>query len=153
MEKIATFTTDEARFLSNFYPHRKGGGLYPHPVSVIYNGLEFDCVENAYQAAKSLDKSIQIEIQAMTPNISKKYWDEREGIRADWKEVRLGIMTDLVAQKFYNSKPLQEMLLATGDTILEEGNDWDDVYWGICNEIGENHLGRILMQIRSDLRK
>lgn len=49
-EKISSLTTDETRFLSNFYPYKtKTGEKYPHKVSVYMNGIEFDCVENAYK--------------------------------------------------------------------------------------------------------
>ena len=62
MEKIATFTTPEARFLSNFYPYKKDGSKYEFPtqvgsllcsdkIKVFLEGLCFDCTENAYQAA------------------------------------------------------------------------------------------------------
>lgn len=49
MDKILTFALDESRFLSNFYPYRDGGGFYPHPVKVVYDGMAFDCVECAYR--------------------------------------------------------------------------------------------------------
>ena len=72
MDKILTFALDESRFLSNFYPYRDGGGFYPHPVKVVYDGMAFDCVECAYQAAKTLDMEMRAEIQAMTPFEAKK---------------------------------------------------------------------------------
>lgn len=67
-------------------------------------------------------------------------------------ETRLQIMKDLVSQKFSNSKYLQEMLLATGNAILEEGNDWGDTFWVIYNNIGSNHLEKIFLTIRENLR-
>lgn len=62
-------------------------------------------------------------------------------------------MQDLVWQKFSNSPELAKMLLETGDAVLEEGNDWGDTFWGICDGKGENHLGKILMHTREKLRK
>lgn len=47
---------------------------------------------------------------------------------------------------------LKEMLLATGDEELVEGNYWHDTIWGVCDGVGENHLGKMLMEIREDLR-
>jgi predicted NAD-dependent protein-ADP-ribosyltransferase YbiA (DUF1768 family) len=35
---------------------------------------------------------------------------------------------------------------------LVEYNYWGDLYWGVCRGEGENHLGRILMEIRSEIR-
>jgi predicted NAD-dependent protein-ADP-ribosyltransferase YbiA (DUF1768 family) len=34
---------------------------------------------------------------------------------------------------------------------LIEGNWWGDTYWGVCNGVGENHLGKLLMKIRDYL--
>ncbi len=62
-------------------------------------------------------------------------------------------MTDLVSQKFANSPALKEMLLATGDAELEEGNHWGDCFWGVCAGIGQNHLGKILMRLRDKLKQ
>lgn len=59
-------------------------------------------------------------------------------------------MRQLVRQKF-SKEPLQSRLLATGNAVLEEGNTWNDKFWGkFCGE-GENHLGRILMEIRDEI--
>ncbi|MDR1694005.1 MAG: NADAR family protein [Lactobacillaceae bacterium] len=151
MRIIETFTLDETRFLSNFYPHKKGGGFYPHKIKVIYNDIEFDCVENAYQAAKSLDKTIQLKIKDMTPYEAKKLSEGGYEIRPDWKDVRYDIMYDLVWQKFSRHPKLKKLLLDTKDAELQEGNDWGDVYWGVCEGKGENNLGKILMKIRNNL--
>jgi predicted NAD-dependent protein-ADP-ribosyltransferase YbiA (DUF1768 family) len=36
---------------------------------------------------------------------------------------------------------------------LEERNSWGDSYWGTdINGVGENNLGKILMDIRSELK-
>jgi len=153
MKKIETFTTGETRFLSNFYPHKKDGGRYPYDVKVTYGGLVFDCVENAYQAAKCVNSSKWPQFVKMSPYEAKKYWESNTDWRPDWHDVKLSIMEDLVWQKFSNSPELCKMLLETEDAILEEGNDWDDTYWGVCNGSGENHLGKILMQVRQRLRK
>ena len=151
MKKITTFTTETTRFLSNFYPHKKDGGLYPHHLQIVYEGIVFDCVENAYQAAKTKDKDLRRKISRMSPYEAKAFWEKKEHQKylADgWAERRLDIMQDLVKQKFCNHPALKQLLLDTKDAILEEGNDWGDTFWGICNGKGENHLGKILMQVR-----
>lgn len=43
------------------------------------------------------------------------------------------------------------MLINTGDAELIEGNSWGDTFWGECNGIGENNLGKILMKIRKEI--
>ena len=41
---------------------------------------------------------------------------------------------------------------AGGYAILVEGNSWGDEFWGVCEGRGENRLGCLLMDVRSDLR-
>ena len=95
--------SDETRFLSNFYPYKKDGGKYEHIVKVIYNGIEFDCVENAYQAAKFLNKTEQMAFAKMSPYETKSFWENNSGFRSDWEQIKLSIMEDLVWQKFHQS--------------------------------------------------
>lgn len=46
---------------------------------------------------------------------------------------------------------MAERLKATGDAELIEGNYWGDVFWGTCDGVGENWLGRLLMAQRDVL--
>ncbi len=163
MEKIATFTTPEARFLSNFYPYKKDGSKYEFPtqvgsllcsdkIKVFLEGLCFDCTENAYQAAKTKDIELRKKFTIMSPYEAKAYWNGKEDqIREDWDSVKYQILKDLNRQKFTWHLPLMYMLAQTGDAVLEEGNTWGDTYWGICDGVGENNLGKILMEIRDTL--
>lgn len=154
MKKIKTFTLPETRFLSNFYPHKKDGSKYPHSVSVKLDDVVYDCTETAYQAAKTTNKEERQMIRVMSPYHAKAYWIGYEDkIRPDWEQIKDDVMRDLVTQKFKNNKELKQMLLNTGVAILEEGNDWDDTYWGISNGRGDNRLGKILMELRSKLQK
>ena len=56
----------------------------------------------------------------------------------------------IVRNKFIPNDDLMEKLIATGNAELIEGNWWKDTYWGVCDGIGENKLGKILMQIRKE---
>ena len=60
-------------------------------------------------------------------------------------------MAYLVREKFTTNQKLQKQLLATGDQHLEETNKWGDTFWGVCNGVGSNHLGKILMKVRDEL--
>lgn len=152
MKKIETFTLPETRFLSNFYPYKKDGSCYEHQIKINYWGIDYNCTENAYQAAKTTDTSIMRHISSLSPYEAKSYWQGRENeIRQNWNEIKDKVMRDINFQKFYGHPELFKMLRATGDAILEEGNTWGDTYWGICNGQGENRLGKLLMQIRDSL--
>lgn len=141
-------------FLSNFYPT-------PQPIWLrlrcVYSPLAnwgYPGAEYAYQAAKTWDHQWRAYIlMAQTPGIAKRMAGPKSKmpLRGDWDVIRLGLMKDLLIQKF--SHPiLRERLLATDDHDLIEGNNWGDLYWGVCNDQGENHLGKLLMEIRSDIR-
>lgn len=135
-------------FLSNYAPAR-----------VRLNGLEFPTVEHAYQAAKTLEAGAREKIRAAsTPGLAKKM-GSKLAKRPDWPEVKVEIMRDLIRQKFEQHPELQERLLATGGAELVEGNTWHDNFWGDCHcprcaaEPGQNHLGRLLMEMRQHLRE
>jgi predicted NAD-dependent protein-ADP-ribosyltransferase YbiA (DUF1768 family) len=59
----------------------------------------------------------------------------------------------LLRQKF-TDPGLRARLLATGTALLREGNWWRDTFWGVDQRTGagQNHLGRLLMEIRDELR-
>jgi len=63
-------------------------------------------------------------------------------------------MAEGLRQKF-SDPDLRNRLLATGDAELVEGTTWGDVTWGIDLNTGEgeNHLGKLLMELRTRYRK
>lgn len=133
--------TGPHRFLSNFSP------------AVVYYGfMDFPTVEHAYQAAKTLDRSIRETIRiAPSPATAKKFGRNIE-LRPDWNDIRLEVMEELLEQKFAPMTSLCGLLLATGDEDLVEGNWWGDTFWGVCKGKGHNHLGKLLMKIREARR-
>ena len=69
-----------------------------------------------------------------------------------WGSAKKKIMYLLLLDKFSrNHRELREKLKATGDAYLEETNTWNDTYWGVCNGVGENNLGKLLMKVRSEI--
>jgi len=138
MDNIESFE-GEYRFLSNFY-------MLPTPI--VVEGIMFPSTEHAYQAMKSLDRDDWVRIsQLATPNEAKRAGRKLK-IRADWDDIKLDVMSQLLRHKFVIPS-LREKLLKTGDAVLVEGNWWGDTYWGVCKGVGENHLGKLLMVTRS----
>lgn len=76
-------------------------------------------------------------------------------LRPDWDSVKVGLMEGIIRAKFTQNVGLAEKLTATGDRELVEGNSWHDLFWGADGKTleGENHLGRILMKIRDELKQ
>ena len=132
---------NEYRFLSNFAF-----------ALVEFDGCLYPTVEHAYQAAKTENmEDRRVMCGLHTPGDAKRFGKFLK-IRDDWESVKLGIMEELVRCKFFNDSRLAQMLLLTGDAELIEGNYWGDVFWGVCRGRGNNHLGRILMKVRKELR-
>jgi predicted NAD-dependent protein-ADP-ribosyltransferase YbiA (DUF1768 family) len=61
-------------------------------------------------------------------------------------------MEECIKQKF-NQEPFKTKLLETGSKHIQEGNRWGDKFWGVCLKTnkGKNHLGRLIMEVRSTL--
>jgi ribA/ribD-fused uncharacterized protein len=109
-------------------------------------------VEHAYQAAKTFDLDERRVIRKVNTPGEAKRLGKKVTMRQDWDLVKLKTMEFLLRQKF-SYEHLRDALIATGDAELIEGNTWGDTYWGVCNGVGENHLGKLLMTIRTDINK
>jgi ribA/ribD-fused uncharacterized protein len=135
-------------FLSNFYHS-----------PFVWRGIVWPTVEHAYQAAKtsSMEDDTIPEFVLMwllgtrrTAGEAQR-WGRSVALRPDWEDVKLSIMKELLQAKFRDASQFRDLLLATGDAELIEG--WGDRFWGVCGGVGENHLGRLLMEVREELRK
>lgn len=124
-------------WLSNFYP-----------APVMLDGKQFPSVENAYQAAKTTSK-FRGPFQDCTPEKAKRM-GRQVLLRWDWDEIKIDLMRDLLAQKFAKGTELGNKLEATSGELVE-GNNWGDTFWGVCNGVGANWLGRLLMDRRTSL--
>lgn len=140
---ITDFHEEQYAFLSNFYE-----------APLEYGRLVFGSGEAAFQAQKCMSEEERARFTEFGPGKSKGV-GRRVQLRPDWDEVKLGIMEDVVRAKFTQSRELATKLLATGDKVLVEGNRWGDTYWGVSSHTGqgENHLGKILMKVRDELRR
>jgi len=130
----------EYRFLSNFYPHE-----------IEFESRYYKSSEAAYQASKSLDKSIKDGFATLNAREARRT-GKRLVIRPDWEDDKLNVMYRILRVKF-SKDPLRSLLLATEDKHLEETNYWHDEFWGVYNGKGLNHLGRLLMIVRDELRE
>lgn len=73
-------------------------------------------------------------------------------LRDNWEQSKKGFMYTVCLAKFTQNENLGKRLLATGDRILIEGNTWGDTEWGVCNGVGKNLLGKILMKVREEIK-
>jgi ribA/ribD-fused uncharacterized protein len=144
-------------FLSNFY-------LSP----IVIKGVLWPDVEHYYQAQKSTNPAYQAAVMsAPTPGKAKRLGDSRVGdkriakkswfrkrpdlLRPDWNDIKLVIMKQTVTTKFSQNRELRKMLLATGQAELVEDSG-SDFFWGWgSDQSGQNHLGKLIMELRAEL--
>lgn len=138
---VERFDKDYA-FLSNFYPCTVVGK----------SGIVYPSSEHAYQAAKSKSRRIRKIIASLPTAAATKKYGRNVVVRPDWEKVKRRIMLQIVRAKFSQNRYLAMMLIDTLDADLREGNWWGDTTWGICKGVGKNWLGKILMQVRAELR-
>lgn len=136
MDKIDSFS-GEHRWLSNFAP-----------VPIRLDGRMYPTVENAYQAAKwPAHSEMRVRLMECSPGEAKK---ASRGMPSWFAKLRVSVMYEMLQQKF-SQEPYRSKLVATQDAQLIEGNTWGDTFWGVWKGDGQNVLGRLLMEIRSDL--
>ena len=138
MKAIREFR-DAYAFLSNFYCS-----------PIKYKGFIYLNAEAAFQAQKETCEKDKEQYTRMNP-AQAKLVGRNCNLREDWEDIKEQTMYEIVSAKFTQNKNLAKLLLATGDAYLEEGNWWHDTTWGVCNGIGENKLGKILMRVREEL--
>lgn len=132
----------EYRWLSNFMP-----------CEIYYDGIEYRSVEHAYMSAKCDDKDWKLICQHTESPGHVKRQSRKIKLRPDWEYVKKGIMLECLLQK-YAQEPYKSNLLATGDVYIQEGNTWGDKFWGVDLRTGhgQNNLGLMIMNIRTDLQ-
>ena len=133
----------EYRYLSNF-----------QAVKIIFEGIEYPSIEHAYMSAKS--DSMEWKSKCADKNITAgkiKRLSHTISLKADWDDIKLDVMTEVIDQKF-NQEPFNTLLLDTGDKYIQEGNRHNDTFWGFCLETnkGENNLGKLIMEKRNMIK-
>lgn len=138
-QKMINSFTGNYRFLSNYYP-----------CEVNAFGLDFLNSEAAYQSQKFFSRQQQRQFCTLAPSEAKHLANSQHSIRPDWKQIRVEVMRAVLQSKF--SDPILRRLLAdTYPHELVEGNTWGDQYWGVCNGVGKNKLGQLLMEVRQEV--
>ncbi len=149
--------TGRYRFLSNFYPSK-----------IEHRGISYPTVEHFYVSMK-IDEGQLINtkytttedcreiISKMTSPGDVKRLVRTFKIRKDWDDLKLKIMKWAINEKFKDPE-LSLLLLSTESEEIIEGNTWHDNFFGICSckpceGKGQNNLGKILMESRSQIRE
>lgn len=145
-----------------FYEHE----FYPlsnfSAFTLVWKGLRFDTSEAAYHWEKFSDdgdlfiasrQAVRDAIRT-APSAHDAFKIARENVRfihPDWDAVKLPVMRQILRAKVAQHDYVRRKLLQTGDRHLVE-NSWRDDFWGWGpDRYGQNHLGRLWMEIRAEL--
>lgn len=133
-------------FLSNFFRS-----------PFIWKSRVWPGAEWAYQAWKTTDVEWQERIRTASSPAEAKRLGRAAPARPNMEARRLLAMANVLAAKFAVGTGMARRLLATGDAFIMEGNRHGDTYWGCVRRgntwVGSNHLGKLLMARRQQLRE
>jgi len=138
--------------------------------TLIWKGRRFDTSEAAYHWEKFGEHEVLMECDAagmprsmvsiremirLAPSAHEAFKTAerfKAKRRADWDDVKVDIMRDILRAKVEQHEYVRRKLLETGLRRLVE-NSWRDDFWGWGpNRTGLNMLGKLWMEVRSELQ-
>ncbi len=132
---------DPGGFMSNFWKAR-----------MFIDGRWWNFVEAPYQAAKTLDPAQKQAIWEAEKPMEARNLGQEVTMVPNWDQIKRQVMKDCCMAKFLQHADLRKQLMDTGNEVLIEDSpvDW---YWGCGKDgTGQNVLGQVLMEIRSELQ-
>ena len=144
--------TDTIAFFS--LPYEVFNNWSAHKVRIF--DQEFQTAEAAFQYTKFKDTAPEVARQILEAPSAWKVFQitngHREKSAPDWKEIKVGVMEQIIRAKVAQNEDVKQRLLASGNKQIIENSPWD-TFWGVGpNGDGQNTLGEIYMKIRSELR-
>lgn len=142
----------ETKWLSNFAL-----------VDIELDGIEYPSTEHGYMSLKNDSNEWKTCCRGSNDPYADDYMftcgqirrlGQEIRLKPNWDSIRLESMRKVLVKKFIQ-EPFRSQLLATGDEELQEGNNHGDRFYGVdlATGEGENHLGKLIMEIREQLRK
>lgn len=142
----------------NFYSTKDEYGCFSNFARAPFevDGKVWLTSEHYFQAMKFPDAPEYQEKIRTTPSpmVAARLGRSRSvPIRKDWESSKDDIMREAVRMKFTHNLEMRKILLSTGDAQLVEHTK-NDRYWGDGGDgTGKNMLGKILMEVRDELRR
>jgi N-glycosidase YbiA len=141
----------------NFYSTKDEYGCFSNFVAYPFElkGKVWRTTEHYFQAQKFAGTEHEEELRlAASPMVVARMGRSRQRpLRRDWEVVKDDIMREALRAKFTQHEDLKKILLETGDAELVE-HTRNDRYWGDGGDgSGLNMLGKLLMELRDELRK
>jgi ribA/ribD-fused uncharacterized protein len=130
-------------FMSNFSAH---------PITV--DGVHYKTSEHYYQCQKTTSSAYRELIRlAPKPLDAAKLGRSTDcELVPNWDGIKISVMEKVLREKLRCNPVLKEALLKSGDRLLIEASP-KDPFWGWGkNRNGENHLGKLWMKLREELK-
>lgn len=147
--------TEICFYRANEKPYGVFSNLYKREIE--FEGEVFKTAEHAYQAGKAAKPAVRKWLMnAPSPSLLAMaahglyVWD----ITPDWAKIKFDRMKRILVAKYTQHEDLKALLLGTGDARLVESATVDNAVnrlWGEVNGVGQNKLGQLLMEVRSEL--
>jgi len=119
---------------------------------IEWKGKLYSTSEHAYHTEKFKDEDLKklIRNAHSAHDALKLAHENRDKYRGDWDSVKLRVMKEILQAKVDQHPYIKKKLLESGDRELIE-DSWRDSYWGWGpNKDGENHLGKLWMELRNE---
>lgn len=110
--------------------------------------------EHAYHSERFEDEALKDEIRkARSAHDAMKFaYANKDKQKPDWDKIKLGVMKEILRAKVNQHPYVRKKLLETSDRELIE-DSWRDDFWGWGpNKDGANHLGKLWMEVREEVR-
>ena len=133
-------------------PYGEFSNFAPYPIGL--KGKVWPTSEHYFQAQKFAGTEHEETVRlAKSPMVAARMGRSRERpLRLDWETAKDDVMRKGLQAKFAQHPALQSLLLATGDAELVE-HTRNDGYWADGGDSsGKNMLGKLLMELRAELR-
>lgn len=126
------------------------------PFQTEWRGKLYSTTEHAYQAAHFLDTNPELAEKVRlcrSPREASDFANENnDQDDPEWKEKRLSFMNEIVRAKLEQHPFVRSTLIDSGEMYIVEMND-EDEFWGWGkNHDGQNHLGKIWMNLRNSIQ-
>ena len=144
-------TVGEIHFYHSIRSYGSFSNFSKHPVYL--EGMIWPTSEHYYQSSKFSDEEIREMIRRSSSPMAAKLLAKENRSRQviDWDMKKEAVMYQALDAKFSQHPELGALLISTGKKRLVERPTNDD-YWGEDDQgVGQNTLGKLLMQLRAQM--
>lgn len=121
--------------------------------AIEWEGKLYMTSEHVYHSEKFQDEEMKglIRTTRSAHDAQKLAFANKDKYRPDWDDVKIGIMKKILHVKVSQHPYVKKKLLESGDRELIE-DSWRDNFWGWGpDKDGENHLGKLWMEVRAEV--